>query len=65
MAEPGFMDAVVNDIPHFKAQTASVIEAVRLNALDCERADQMVWVAAFGEIVGLPATEALRALIPE
>jgi hypothetical protein len=65
MAEPGFMDAVVNDTTHWKAETRSVIQAIKRNAEDAARADQMSWCAAFMALVGHPSTDALEHLIPK
>jgi hypothetical protein len=64
MSEDGFMEAVVKDLDHWQATTCDVISAVKANAMDKARADQMVWVLAFMRIVKHPAAREISDLVP-
>jgi hypothetical protein len=62
MAEPNFMDRVVRDTTAWKSATRDVIAAVKRNAEDGTRSDQMRFVAAYLKIVEHPAAEAIEEL---
>lgn len=63
MAEPGFMDRVLQDMTYWKAGVRDVIEAVKRNAEDTSRADQGWWNAYYLVLVEHPMAEAAVALL--
>lgn len=65
MAEPGFMEAVIENTVHARMQTAQVIASFLANAQDRTRKDQMKWGVAFLRIVKHPAANDLADFIDD
>jgi hypothetical protein len=51
MAEQDFLDDVVENLDHWRRTATDVIAAIKRNAEDANRPDQMVWVVAFLRLV--------------
>ena len=62
MAEVGFMNAVMNDRTYWQEAFHDVMAAVKRNAEDPQRSDQLVWVTAYATLIGHGSAADLEAI---
>lgn len=63
MAEDRFMDVVLNDVTYWKQGWHDVMKAVKRNAEDPQKSDQLVWVHAYAVLLHHPAAADLESVV--
>jgi hypothetical protein len=58
-----FLDEVVANLDHWRATSFDVIKAIKTNAENSSRPDQLVWVLAYLRLVKHPGAQHLRDLV--